>query len=298
MSHSPRVAIVHGQLRAEERLLFAELDRRGIAYDRLDDRRFVLDLSTPAAWPYDVVLARSVAQQRTFHTVSVLEGLGIPVVNSSHVLERCNDKLRTSATLAAAGIPQPRLLVAFTPETALAAIEELGYPAVLKPPVGSWGRLLAKINDRDAAEALLEHKDTLGSFHHGTFYIQEYIEKRGRDIRAFVIDGETIAAIYRSSEHWITNTARGGQASNCPVTPAIEEICHATATAIGGGLLAIDLFEDAERGLLVNEVNATMEFRNSIATTGVDIPARIIDHVLDVARAGAVQSLSLVAHVA
>lgn len=298
MSHFPRVAVVHGQLRAEERLLFSELDRRGIQYDRLDDRRFVLDVSTPSAWPYDVVLARSVAQQRTFHTVSVLEGLGIPVVNSSHVLERCNDKLRTSAALVAAGIPQPRLRVAFTPETALAAIEELGYPAVLKPPVGSWGRLLAKINDRDAAEALLEHKETLGSFHHGTYYIQEYIEKRGRDIRAFVIDGETIAAIYRSSEHWITNTARGGQATNCPVTPAIAEICSTTSAAIGGGLLAIDLFEDSMRGLLVNEVNATMEFRNSIATTGVDIPARIIDYLLHVARSGAVEPLGIVAHVA
>jgi [lysine-biosynthesis-protein LysW]--L-2-aminoadipate ligase len=289
MSTSTRVAIVHGPLRAEERLLFAELERRSVPYDRIDDRRLVLDVCDSTAWDYDVVIARSVAQQRTFHTVSVLEALGVPVVNPSHVLERCNDKLRTSALLAAAGVPQPGLRVAFTPEMALEAIESIGYPAVLKPPVGSWGRLLAKINDRDAAEALLEHKDTLGSFHHGTFYIQEYIEKRGRDIRAFAIDGETIAAIYRESEHWITNTARGGQASNCPVTLAIAECCGRVSDAIGGGLLAIDLFEDRERGLLVNEVNATMEFRNSIATTGVDIPARIVDHVLAVARRGRIQ---------
>lgn len=286
MISMPRVAIVHGPLRAEERLLFAEFERRGIPCERLDDRRLVLDVCDPSTWAYDVVLARSVAQQRTFHTVSVLEGLGVPVVNPSDVLERSNDKLRTSAVLAAAGVPQPRLRVAFTPEMALAAIEEIGYPAVLKPPVGSWGRLLAKINDRDAAEALLEHKDTLGSFHHGTFYIQEYIEKRGRDIRAFSIDGETIAAIYRTSEHWITNTARGGLATNCPVTAELAECCARVSAAIGGGLLAIDLFEDAHRGLLVNEVNATMEFRNSITTTGVDIPARIVDHVLATARRG------------
>lgn len=286
MPPMPRVAIVHGPLRAEERLLFAEFERRNIACDRLDDRRLVLDLADPSSWDYDVVIARSVAQQRTFHTVSVLESFGVPVINSSPVLERCNDKLRTSTLLAAAGIDQPQLRVAFTPETALEAIEELGYPVVLKPPVGSWGRLLAKINDRDAAESLLEHKDTLGSFHHGTYYIQEYIEKQGRDIRAFSIDGETIAAIYRSSDHWITNTARGGQASNCPVTPQLAAYCRRVSTAIGGGLLAIDLFEDAQRGLLVNEVNATMEFRNSIATTGVDIPARIVDYALDVARCG------------
>jgi [lysine-biosynthesis-protein LysW]--L-2-aminoadipate ligase len=286
MSRTPRVAIIHGPLRAEERLLFAEFDRRGVTCDRFDDRRFVLDPTDRSAWDYDVVLARSVAQQRTFHTVTVLEALAVPVVNPSRVLEVCNDKLRTSAALAANAIPQPELRIAFTPEAALEAIEQLGYPVVLKPPVGSWGRLLAKINDRDAAEALLEHKDTLGSFHHGTIYVQEYIEKRGRDIRAFVVDGEAICAIYRSSEHWITNTARGGQATNCPLTSRLADLCARVSDAVGGGLLAVDLFEDDARGLLVNEVNATMEFRNSITTTGVDIPARIVDHVLAVGAVG------------
>src|SRR5690606_20061598 len=138
------------------------------------------------------------------------------------------------------------------------AIEEMGYPVVLKPAVGSWGRLLARINDRDAAEAILEHKQTLGSFHHSTFYLQEYIQKAGGcDIRAFFIGGETICAIYRSSEHWITNTARGGEASNCPVTPEMDAICRRAAEAVGDGILAIDLFEDPDRGLLVNEINAT-----------------------------------------
>jgi len=156
---------------------------------------------------------------------------------------------------------------------------------VLKPAVGSWGRLLAKVNDRDAAEALLEHKVTLGSFHHGAFYVQEYVEKGGRDIRSFVVGDETICAIYRASKHWITNTARGGAASNCPVTPEIDEISRAAARAVGGGVVAIDLFE-SDRGILVNEVNYTMEFRNSIDATGVNIPARIVDYVIQVGEAG------------
>jgi [lysine-biosynthesis-protein LysW]--L-2-aminoadipate ligase len=160
------------------------------------------------------------------------------------------------------------------------AIEELGYPVVLKPVVGSWGRLLARINDRDAAEAVLEHKETLGSYQHSIFYIQEYVAKPGRDIRAFVVGDEVVGAIYRESPHWITNTARGGAASNCPLTPQIEGLCHQAAQAVGGGVLALDLLEDPQRGLLVNEVNHTMEFRNSIAPTGVDIPARVADYVL------------------
>jgi [lysine-biosynthesis-protein LysW]--L-2-aminoadipate ligase len=285
----PRIAILYGPLRVEERLLFNEVEQRGIDLTRIDDR--TLDLSfEPHDWDYDIVIARGVAQQRTFHVVTMLEAVGVPVVNGSTVLELCNDKVRTSAALARAGVPQPRLRVAFSADQALAAIEELGYPAVIKPAVGSWGRLLAKVNDRDAAEALIEHKQTLGGFHHGTIYIQEYIEKRGRDIRAFVIGGETICAIYRSSEHWITNTARGGLATNCPVTPELADLCARAASAVGGGILAIDLFEDAERGLLVNEVNATMEFRNSIETTGVNIPGRIVEYALEVAGRGMVRA--------
>ena len=177
-------------------------------------------------------------------------------------------------------MPTPRTLLAFTPETALQAIEQLGYPCVLKPTVGSWGRLLARVNDRDAAEAILEHKDVLGSYQHSIFYIQEYVRKPGRDIRAFVIGDRCVAAIYRYSEHWITNTARGGAATNCPVTDELQDICCRAARAVGGGLLAIDVVE-SERGLLIIEVNGTMEFRNSVEPTGIDIPGMMVDYVLD-----------------
>jgi [lysine-biosynthesis-protein LysW]---L-2-aminoadipate ligase len=156
----------------------------------------------------------------------------------------------------------------------------LGYPVVLKPITGSWGRLLARINDRDAAEAVLEHQETLGSYQHHVHYVQEHIVKPQRDIRAFVVGGSTICAIYRTSEHWVTNTARGAVASNCPVTPELDRLCVRAAQAVGGGILAIDVLEDPQRGLLINEINATMEFRNSIAPTGVDIPQAMLDFVL------------------
>jgi [lysine-biosynthesis-protein LysW]--L-2-aminoadipate ligase len=157
----------------------------------------------------------------------------------------------------------------------------MGYPVVLKPAVGSWGRLLTKVNDRDAAEAVLEHKTVLGSYHHSIFYIQKYVEKPGRDIRSFVVGDTCIAAIYRHSEHWITNTARGAVTSNCPVTAELARISVAASNAVGGGITAVDLME-TDNGLLVNEVNYTMEFKNSIAPTGVNIPAKIIDYVMAV----------------
>jgi len=293
---SVRVAVLVSRIRVEEKLLITALEASGAAVQVVNDDELTLPVAdrplgsseTLNLFPFqaDVVLERSVSAARGIYALRILETHGYRTVNRYATAATCWDKLMTTAALAEAQIPQPRVQVAFTPESALAAIEAFGYPVVLKPVVGSWGRLLSKINDREAAETILEHKDVLGSYLHSIFYIQEYIAKPGRDIRAFVVGDETICAIYRGSSHWITNTARGGQASNCPVTPELNDLCQRAARAVGGGVLAIDVLEDAGRGFLVNEVNHTMEFRNSIHTTGVDIPARVVEYVLAVGRSG------------
>ena len=274
------VGVLLSRVRVEEKLLFAELDQRGVSWSRIDDPELTLRLDQPLT-QYDVILERSINHTRALHALRVFNDWGIPTVNTFDVAEVCGNKLLTSTALIREGVPTPKTTIAFTPESALRAIEEMGYPAILKPPIGSWGRLLSKINDRDAAEAILEHKEILGSFHHSTYYIQEYVGKPDRDIRAFVVGDETICAIYRYSKHWITNTARGGISDNCPVTPELNRICRAAARAVGGGAVAIDLIEDGD-SFTVIEVNYTMEFRNSIAPTGVNIPGRIIDYVLEV----------------
>lgn len=273
-----RVGFLHSLIRPEEKLLLDELGRRGVTVVMIDDRAVAFTLGQ-RPFDVDVVLERSINHSRALHALRLLESQGIGCVNTAAVAATCGDKLMTSVALQEHGIPQPEVRVAFTPESALAAIEDMGYPVVLKPAVGSWGRLLAKVNDRDAAEALLEHKTVLGSYHHSIFYIQRFVDKPGRDIRAFVIGDRCVAAIYRSSAHWITNTARGGAATVCPVTEELESLALAAARAVGGGILALDLFE-TPGGLVVNEINYTMEFRNSVKPTGVDIPARIVDHVI------------------
>ena len=274
-----KVGLLCSILRKEEKLLLREFRRRGVAPEIVDDRELVFRLDSRHL-DFDVVLERSVNHSRALYSLKVLNDWGIRTVNRYPVAETCGNKFLTTSALLRHRIPTPRTVMAFTPKSALKAIEELGYPVVLKPAVGSWGRLLSKINDREAAEAVLEHKDVLGSYQHSVFYIQEYVPKSGRDIRSFVVGDETICAIYRYSSHWITNTARGGRAENCPVTPEIDRLSQAAARAVGGGVLAVDLFE-SESGFQVNEVNYTMEFRNSIHTTGVDIPARIVDYVLN-----------------
>ena len=281
----PKVAVLCSLIRPEEKLLFAALRERKIEFDKIDDRKLILDFHRSPN-RYDAVLERCINHSRAYYSLKIFNDAGIRTVNTHQTAHICGDKLLTTAALVKQGVSVPACKVAYSEQSAIQAIEELGYPAVLKPAVGSWGRLLAKINDRDAAEAILEHKKILGTYHHSTYYIQEFIETGGRDIRAFVVGGKCIAAIYRSSEHWITNTARGGEASNCPVTPELAEICTQAALAVQGDIVAIDVFE-TERGLMVNEVNYTMEFRNSIDTTGVDIPGLVIDHFLEVARQSA-----------
>lgn len=278
-----RVGFLYTRLRVEEKYLLDELEGRPeVEVTRISDGEKFFDIAQKPA-EVDVLFERSISYSRGLYISRIFEAHGIPVVNSSVVAERCGDKYVTSQLLVQNGIPTPRVVMAFDEESALGAVEAVGYPCVLKPVIGSWGRLLAKVDNRQTAESFIEHKASLG-INHQIFYVQEYINKPGRDIRAFVIGDEPICAIYRSSDNWITNTARGGVATNCPITDEMADLCQRAARAIGGGLLALDLFE-VENGFTINEINHTMEFRNSITTTGVNIPQKMVEYVI--ARANA-----------
>ncbi|MFH1399015.1 MAG: lysine biosynthesis protein LysX [Candidatus Woesearchaeota archaeon] len=278
-----RVGILVSKLRAEEKLIFAEFRRRGLDFEQIDMRDAMFDLEKRRFFECDVIFERCISHSHALYGTKILEDRGMTTVNTYGVINNCGDKLNCSLLLEKNKVPTPKVRVAFTQKSAMKAIEELRYPVVLKPTVGSWGRLISRVDNRTAAEALLEHKNTLGTYHHSVFYIQEYIEKPGRDIRAFFVGDTTICAIYRTSEHWITNTARGGKATNCPVTPELNEVCCRAAEAVGGGILAMDVFE-TDNGLIINEINPTMEFRNSIQTTGVNIPEKMVDYVVSQGR--------------
>ncbi|NBC94738.1 MAG: lysine biosynthesis protein LysX [Deinococcus-Thermus bacterium] len=269
----PRVAVVHDRLRPEERALFAALERAGAEVARIYAPHWRWRSGAPAP-PHDLVLVRTLSHARTLAIARALEGSGARVVNAAHVVETCGDKAATSAALTAAGVPEPRTVLAFSEESVLEACEELGWPVVLKPVVGSWGRMVARLHDVDAVQAVLEHKRVLGGPSHQLYYLQEHVEKPGRDLRAFVVGDRVIAAIAREGEDWRTNTARGAQVRGVSVTPELERLALAAAAAVGGGALAVDLLE-SERGLLVGEVNHGLEFRNSVEPTGVDIPGEL-----------------------
>jgi [lysine-biosynthesis-protein LysW]--L-2-aminoadipate ligase len=278
-----KIGMLYSRVRLDEKFLLEEFRNRGIEVERMDTRCAIFNITDFEKMDYDVVLEREISHLKALYSLKVLNEMGVKTVNTYQTANTCGDKVLTTLALTKHKVPSPITYIAFTPEEAIQAIEKIGYPVVLKPATGSWGRLLSKVNDKETAESILEHKVVLGSYHHSVFYIQEYINKPERDIRAFVVGDEVIGAIYRTSPHWITNTARGGVASNCPLTDEISEICLKAAEAVGGGVVAIDLLEDRGK-LLVNEVNYTMEFKNSIAPTGVNIPGKVVDYVIEVAK--------------
>lgn len=269
------------RVRLDEKMIFEALERRGVKFETIDDRRAVFDFGRDS-WKFDVVLIRSISQSRAIYASRLLNDAGVLTVNSHEVIASCADKLVTTSLLKRAGIPCPETRIAFSPEAAISAIEAIGYPVVLKPVTGSWGRLLARVNDRDAAEALLEHKEVLGSYQHSVYYIQEHVDKPGRDIRVIVAGETPVAAMYRYSDHWVTNAARGGRGVNCPISREIGDLAARAARAVGGGVVAVDLLE-SPRGLLVNEVNGTMEFKSCAEASGVDIAGCLVDYAMKAA---------------
>lgn len=278
-----RLAVLTTRVRLEERMLFEALERRALPYERVDDRTLVHHLPPPpGVTHYRGVLNRIMSHTRSLHAARLFEATGHTVLNPSRVVDTCGDKVVTSLALVEAGLPTPRTVVALTPDAALRAIEAIGYPAVVKPTVGSWGRLLSKVNDRDAAETLIEHKQALHSPAHGIYYVQELVDKPGRDIRVVVLGERVVAAVYRRSEHWITNTARGATVEACPLTPDLVKLARRGAEAVGGGMLAVDLLERSDGELLITEINHTLEFHGLASVADVDIAEAIVDHVEEV----------------
>ena len=273
------VAVVASHVRYEEREIFAALERRGVQYRHVDDRGLVFRLGESPP-PYRMVLNRCLSQTRRLHVSRLFEAGGVPVLSSSQVIATCDNRIAMHLALAGAGLPLPPTAVALAAEHGVEAIEAVGYPAVVKPVGGSWGRLVAKVGERDAAEAVVEHRAALPSPQHGIVYAQAYVDKPGHDIRALVVGDRVPAAMYRRSDHWVTNVARGAEVVPCPVSPELRELALRAAASVGGGAVSVDLLETRQGELLVNEVNSLTEFQGLAAATGVDVAGEIVDHAL------------------
>ena len=276
------IGILYSRIRQDEKLLLTELRDRDHEIEKIDvrDQQFGLDSTTAPVDDLDLVVDRCLSTSRSLYATRFFDHYGVPVVNSPETADVCADKAKNSLALDAAGVPTPETTVAFTVDAAMDAIESFGYPCVIKPVVGSWGRLMAKIESESAAEAVLEHKKVLGHYEHKVFYVQEFVDKPGRDIRVLATDGEPVAAMTRSSDHWLTNAAKGGDTAGFDLDDTALDLVEKASDAVGGGLLGVDLMEvgGEESGeYTVHEINHTVEFKALNGCVDVDVPATVVD---------------------
>ncbi|MFB6308273.1 MAG: lysine biosynthesis protein LysX [Haloarculaceae archaeon] len=279
------VGLLYSRIRRDEKLLLSELRDRDHEVTKIDVRKQRFNLTEPpeAFEDVDILLDRCLATSRSLYVTRFAEAYGVPIVNAADTAEVCANKVKNSLALTGAGIPTPNTDVAFTKDAAMEVIEDFGYPCVIKPVIGSWGRLMAKIDSRSAAEAILEHKETLGHYEHKVFYVQEFVDKPGRDIRVLATDGEPVGAMVRESDHWLTNAAKGAETEEFELDDEALDLVERASEAVGGGLLGVDLMETGvdesgeAHGYTVHEVNHTVEFKALNDVVDVDVPAAVVD---------------------
>ncbi|HDO42013.1 MAG TPA: lysine biosynthesis protein LysX [Candidatus Bathyarchaeota archaeon] len=281
-----QIGLVYDRIRWEEKALIDASRKLGLEIKLTDSKKVYLDATEEAEKARkefgDLVIQRCISYFRGLHITAILESSGLQVINPFHVSLICGNKLFTILALAKARLPVPKTLVAFTNEGAIKALETLGYPAVLKPVVGSWGRLVALIKDRETAQALIEARKEMQNALLQIYYLQEYVKRPPRDIRLLTVGNEVVAAAYRYSAKgdWRTNVARGGKMEPCPITNELAELALKASEAVGGGVLAIDCMESPE-GIVVHEINNTPEFKGLYSATKINVPKKIIEYAVE-----------------
>ncbi len=278
-----KICIVFDRLRTEEKLLQKNAEELGYETSMIDAKITSFDTdSKPENFKFgDVVLERCVSYYRGLHFTACLEFMDIPVINKFDVANTCGNKMITSLLLKKNNIPTPKTYFSFSAEAALENFENVGYPLVIKPIIGSWGRSVMPVKDKDTAEAVIENRKVTDGPQDRIYYLQEMIDRPPRDIRVITIGDQAVSAMYRkSSGGFKTNIALGADPELCEITKEIEDLCEKTSKAVGGGILGIDLMEDKKRGLVVHEVNNTVEFKGLVKVSKKNIPKEMIDYAV------------------
>ena len=279
----PKVRIVFDRVRLEEKMLEEKAIELGHDTKMIDAK--ITNISTESKrndFDFgDVVLERCVSYFRGLHFTACLEFLNVPVFNKFEVANNCGNKMLTSLLLKKHNVPTPKTYFSFSSESAIETLDKEGYPLVIKPIIGSWGRGVILLKDRDIADAIIEVRELSDGPLDRIYYLQEAVKRPPRDIRAIVVGDQVIAAMYRtSSGGFKTNIALGGEPVPCEITKELEDVCMKASKAVGGGILGIDVMEDEKRGFVVHEVNNTVEFKGLARVAKRNIPKEMIEYAV------------------
>ncbi len=236
---------------------------------------------------FDLILERSLSFLRGMYSCAILELKGYKTINSYECLNICGNKLLTTLELIKNDIPTPKTNIAFTEESSIEAIEkEIQYPAILKPIIGSWGRLIAKLDDHNSASSNLECRESMGNIFQKIYYIQQYVKRKHlekdapTDIRVFVIEDECVAAMgrFNPEKDFRSNIAIGGTAKPIEITEKVKKLSLAASKSVKGEIVGVDLMEN-DGEMQVIEVNGTPQFQGIQTATGKNIAGEIVNYI-------------------
>ncbi len=276
------ITIIYDRVRWEEKALYNAAKKSGYDVNMIDAKDIAISTDNNSINYFNIIIQRCISHYRGLYITACLEFLNKNVINSYFTSEICGNKLLTSLYLKKSNVPTPKTYFTFSAEKASEVAKKVGYPFVLKPLIGSWGRMVIPIKEEDTLEWLIEMREESQNPLNRIYYLQEYVDRPPRDIRAIVIGEEVVAAIYRyaSEGEWRTNISRGGRAEVCEISNELENICIRAAKAVGYGVLGVDLMEDKRNGLVVHEINNTVEFKGAASVSKKDIPHEIIQYAL------------------
>ncbi len=263
--------------RLEEKLILDEVKKSGLTL-KLTNVKYA-----PLSWrdkPATISLIRTISMLRAAYSASIREAAGIKTINSLKAILIAGDKILTLGKLWEAGISFPESIIALNGEAAEKADKLIKFPIIDKPPIGSWGRLVALVKDPQALKSIIEHRELYQSQALKTHLIQRYVGGGGKDLRILVLGDEVLGAVWRIAVRgdWRSNVARGGSTREAKLSDELNELALKVSSVIGGEFVAVDVFEE-DGSYLVNEVNGVPEFKGFMEATKTNVPGKLVEYV-------------------
>lgn len=267
------VVLLAERLRIEERQIAEALKANGIASSLVHPGALSVSLTDTVEPIADIVLDRGVTTGDISALTALLAQSGAAIINRPATSRLLADRVALIRHLVIAGLPVPPTHVCFGEESALAAIDTIGYPVVIKTLGVDPAFPSAFVEDRDAAEAIVEHRNVLG--HDQTTLVQGFQRSlHNRSLRAIVVGSEPVAWDARLHDGWRPNPT-GQYEIVESIDSQYVELARSVIARVGTGVYAILMIE-TESGPVVSGIENLVTFRH-LSAAGVNIADMIVD---------------------
>ncbi|AGO60448.1 RimK family alpha-L-glutamate ligase [Ferroplasma acidarmanus] len=269
------LTFIYDSISWEEKELIKGLQSEGVKLNLVNAKDNALNLTGKLDFGGPAII-RCMSSRRSLYYSYILESHGIKTINSFNTCNIAGNKVFTTSYLYKNGIKTPETSVSFSHDNALSTADNIGYPVVFKPASGSWGRMISLLENENIAETVFSMNDMVNE---NSYYLQKYVNRPPRDVRAIVVGDNISATIYRySGEGWKTNLALGGKVEKAVLSGSQLDMLIKVAHLFDPGIIGIDAMETDE-GLIVHEINSRVEFKGASKVYGNKIINDIVQYL-------------------